>query len=192
MQAHPNPAHRQQVLRWAQNLMERGFYVLDTETTGLGRRDEIVQIAIVDRDGNTAMDELVRPTIPIPFGASRVHHICDRHVEAAPDFSYIYIELSKLLAGQVVVAYNMDFDWRMLRQSSAKYGLPDIRLGRRDCAMKQYARYKGIRSGRRRGYSWHKLGDAVAQEGCQVVNAHNALGDAQMTLTLIQRMAQMG
>ena len=188
MAFHPNPEHRRQALRWAQDLMKRGFYVLDTETTGLGKHDEIVQIAIVDQDGKTALNELIKPTIPIPSSASRVHGIYDRDVEDAASFRDIYIRLSKLLAGQTVIAYNMDFDWRMMRQSGAKYGLPDIQMGRRGCAMKQYARYKG--TGGRRGYKWHKLCNAVDQEGLEVIDAHNALGDARMTLALIQKMAE--
>lgn len=191
---HPNPKHRRQARRWAQDLMKRSFYVLDTETTGLGKHDEIVQIAIVDQDDEKALNELIKPTIPIPPGASKVHGIYDRDVEYARNFSAIYTALSKLLAGQIVIAYNMDFDRRMLRQSGAKYGLPEIRMNwdrdmSQHCAMKQYARYKGKKTNWKRGYKWHRLGNAVDQEGLPVVDAHSALGDAQMTLKLIRKMA---
>ena len=192
MISHPNPAHRQQARQWAQNLMNSRFFVLDTETTGLGKQDEIVQIGIVDKDGRAVIDELVKPTIPIPFGASKVHGIYDSDVENAPNFSDIYTELSKLLAGQVVLAYNMTFDWRMLQQSGDKYGLPNIRTHKQDrhCAMRQYAQYKGQRRKGWRGYKWHRLGSAVDQEGLEVKDAHNALGDARMTLALIRKMAE--
>ena len=192
MISHPNPAHRRQARQWAQDLMNSGFYVLDTETTGLGKQDEIVQIGIVDKKGNPVMDELVKPTISIPFGASKVHNIYDRDVENAPNFKDIYAELSKLLAGQVVIAYNMTFDWRMLQQSGDKYGLPNIRIRKQDrhCVMIQYAQYKGQRRKGWRNYKWHRLGIAVAQEGLQVKDAHNALGDARMTLALIRKMAE--
>ena len=195
MISHPNPAHRQRVQQWAQSLMARGFYVLDTETTGLGKQDEIVQIGIVDQNGKTAMDELIKPTISIPPGASRVHGIYYSDVENAPYFKDIYAELSKLLAGQVVIAYNMKFDWRMLEQSRGKYGLPEIRMNwdsdiNLHCAMRQYAQYRGQRRKGWRGYKWHRLGNAVVQEGLEVVDAHNALGDARMTWALIQKMAE--
>ena len=190
MISHPNPAHRQQVQQWAQDLMNSRFYVLDTETTGLGKQDEIVQIGIVDKKGEMVMDELIKPTIPIPFGASKVHDIYDSHVEDAPDFKDIYTELSKLLAGQVVIAYNMKFDRRMLEQSGAKYGLPEIRANWEKCAMRQYAQYKGQRRKGWRSYKWHRLGNAIDQEGLEVKDAHNALGDARMTLALIQKMAE--
>ena len=190
MISHPNPAHRQQARQWAQNLMNSRFFVLDTETTGLGRQDEIVQIGIVDQDDNPVMDELIKPTIPIPFGASKVHGIYDSHVEDARNFKDIYTELSKLLAGQVVLAYNMKFDRRMLEQSGAKYGLPEIRANWEECVMIQYAQYKGQRRKGWRSYKWHRLGNAIDQEGLEVKDAHNALGDARMTLALIRKMAE--
>ncbi len=190
MVGHRNPRHQQEVVQWAQTLMRRdNFYVLDTETTGVGKGDEIVQLGIVDKHGNTIMNQLIKPTVSIPQGASGVHGIYDTDVEDAPTYKEIYIELSKLLAGQIVIAYNMDFDWRMLQQSSAKYRLPDIRTGKRDCAMKQYAKYNGKWNGKRRSYVWHKLGNAAALEGIVVENAHDAIGDVRMTLALIQIMA---
>ena len=195
MTFHPNPAHHRKACQWAQSLMTRGFYVLDTETTGLGKQDEIVQIGIVDQDGKTAIDELIKPTIPIPFGASKVHGIYDRDVEQASNFSAIYTALSKLLAGQMVIAYNMTFDRRMMRQSGDKYALPEIRMNwnhdmSQHCAMRQYAQYRGQRRKGWHGYKWHRLGNAVAEEGLEVVDAHNALGDARMTLALIRKMAE--
>ena len=59
----------------------------------------------------------------------------------------------------------MDFDWRMLQQTTSRFRLPPVRIGKRDCAMKQYARFKGIRHSNGRNYVWHKLGAAIKQEG---------------------------
>lgn len=187
---HFHPAHRRQAIQWAQNLTRRPYFVLDTETTGLSASDEILQIGIVDSDGATVLNQLIKPTIPIPSGASAIHGFTDRDVADAPSFKQVYIRLSTLLAGQVVVAYNMDFDWRMLQQTAARYSLPDLRLGKRHCAMKQYARFKGVRQNNGRNYVWHKLGNALRQEGLLVAKAHDALDDARMTLALINKMAE--
>lgn len=192
MTRHFHPAHRRQAVQWAQNLIAHPFYVLDTETTGLGPADEIVQIAILDGAGAAVMHQLIKPTIPIPPVASAVHGIRDVDVAGAPSFKDIYIRLSALLAGQVIVAYNMDFDWRLLHQTASRYGLPAMRTGKRGCAMKQYAKFKGVRHSSGRNYVWHKLGVAVAQEGLQAAKAHDALDDARMTLSLIRKMAASG
>ena len=192
MTRHFHPAHRRQAIQWAQLLLARQFYVLDTETTGLGKADEIVQIAIVDKYGSPAMNQLIKPTVAIPPPAAAIHGIYDADVADAPTFKAIYIKLSALLAGEVVIAYNMDFDWRMLQQTGARYRLPDVRMGKRDCAMRQYARFKGLRKSNGRNYVPHKLGNAVAQEGLQVLRAHDAFDDCRMTLALIQKMAESG
>ena len=190
MTRHFNPAHRRQAAQWAQQLLNHRFYVIDTETTGLGPHDEIIQIAIINEQGRTMMDQLVKPLAPITPGAARVHGISEDHLADAPAFRRLYIPLSKLLAGATVVAYNMDFDWRMLQQTVARSGLRDIRIGKRDCAMKQYAKFKGKRHDGGRAYTWHKLSQAMLQEGLSVSRAHSALGDAQMTLSLIRTMAE--
>ncbi len=189
MTRHFHPAHRRQSIQWARNLLAHPFYVLDTETTGLGNEDEIVQIGIVDRDGVALMNQMIKPTIPIGRGAAAVHGISDGDVSGAPSFARVYSKLSALLAGQAVVAYNMDFDWRMLQQTTARYRLPPVRIGKLNCAMQQYARFKGLRKSNGRNYVWHKLGNAARQEGIEIRRAHDALDDARMTLALIHKMA---
>ncbi|QPC82428.1 3'-5' exonuclease [Phototrophicus methaneseepsis] len=186
--ANPNPRDKEKVQAWAIELLETGFYVLDTETTGLGKQDEIVQIGIVDQHGHTIVNSLIKPTQPIPYGASAIHGIYDKDVISAPDFADLYVSLSSTLAGMPMVAYNVDFDWRMLVQSAGRFGLPPLRTGMRHCAMKQYARYKGQKNANG-SYRWHKLAVAAKQERIKVENAHDALGDCRMTLALIYKMA---
>ena len=185
-----NPSHRRQAAQWARDLFTRDFFVLDTETTGLGQDAEIVQIGIVNAAGDAVMNQLVKPSAPIPAGATRVHGIRDSDVADAPAFARLYIRLSSMLAGEAVVGYNMDFDWRMLQQTASRYRLPDIRIGRRECAMKQYAKFKGKRGQGGRGYTWHKLVNAAKQEGIAPLDAHDALADARMTLAILRKMAE--
>ena len=189
MTRHYHPSHRRQAIQWARNLLAHSFYVLDTETTGLGKRDEILQIGIIDGGGAVRVNQLIKPTVPIGAGAKAVHGIGEADVTDAPRFKGIYIQLSTLLAGQTVVAYNMDFDARMLEQTARAFGLPPLRLGKADCAMKQYARYKGARKSNGRGYIFHKLAEAARQERLELSPSHDALDDARATLALIRKMA---
>ncbi|MCY4465580.1 MAG: 3'-5' exonuclease [Chloroflexi bacterium] len=190
MTRHYHPAHRRQAIQWARSLMTRDFLVLDTETTGLGAADQIVEIAIIDQAGAARIHQRVKPSIPIPPAATRIHGIRDMDIADAPTFRQIYIKLSVLLAGQIVVAYNMDFDWRLLQQTASVYNLPEPRVIKRDCAMKQYARYKGERNPNGRNYRSHKLSIAAHREGLPARDAHTSLGDARMTLALLRKMAE--
>jgi DNA polymerase III subunit epsilon len=181
---------RATAVRWAQEILQQtNVYILDTETTGTSKRDEVVQIGIIDTQGAVVMDTLVRATIPMTSGASAVNGITDDLLADAPTYADLYVALSSALAGGTLIAYNVSFDWRMLEQTRARYRLPALRVKHRDCAMKRYATYRGVRRGRN-GYRWHKLTQAVAHEQLTVTDAHTALGDVKMTLALIRKMAE--
>jgi DNA polymerase III subunit epsilon len=185
---HPHPEVRQQVRLWARELFRQpNFYTMDTETTGLGGDDRIVQIGIIDKHGATVLDTLVQPGRAVPPDVTRIHGITDAMLVDAPTIADLYGALSGVLAGADVVAYNMDFDWRMLLQSLN--GLPAPRVRAQHCAMKQYARYAGALSRRYGDYRWHKLAVACAQESIRVQDTHSALGDVRLTLALLQTMA---
>jgi DNA polymerase-3 subunit epsilon len=185
---HPNPRDREQARLWARHLLAQpNFYVLDTETTGITADDRIVQIGMVDRHGTAVMDVLVNPLRAIPPEVSLIHGISDADVRHKPDISEYYIQLSSLIAGQALVVYNLDFDWRMLEQSLAPFPLPNPKS--KSCAMKEYARFWGER-GQKGGYRWQKLSQAAFQQGIAVQGAHSAIGDVRMTLALIHKMAE--
>ncbi|MDQ7036287.1 MAG: 3'-5' exonuclease [Anaerolineae bacterium] len=187
---HTNPRDKAAVVKWAQDLLQlSNFYVLDTETTGVSKQDQICQIGIIDKNGDVVLDTLVKPTVRISSGASAVNGISDKMVKDAPTLMDVYTDISSMLAGSTLIAYNMDFDWRMLKQSVGVYKMPMFRVTKKECAMKQYAKYRGVLNSKRRGYRWHKLTDAADYEKLLVANAHTALGDVIMTLELIKKMA---
>ena len=59
---------------WAQWVLSTpGIVIIDTETTGIGPCDEVIELAVLDTHGRVLLDTLVRPTCPIDPGAARVH-----------------------------------------------------------------------------------------------------------------------
>lgn len=173
---------RQKAAEWARQILQNeAALILDTETTGLGYRDQIVEIAVIDISGQTLMDQLIKPTIPIPPESSRIHGITDADVANAPTFADIHQELSDLAQNRLIVIYNADYDTRMIRQSARAAGLepgngPDIRA---DCAMLWYAQWFGDWNDYHGDYRWQKLRGGN----------HRALGDCLATLALIKKMA---
>ncbi len=110
---------------WARDLFRRDDWVLlATETTGLDGDAEIIDLALLDRDGAVLLDTLLRPQRPIPPVVSRVHGLYDHHVRAAPTFPAIWLRLRALLDGRTLIAYNVAFDARLLRQTAARHGIP--------------------------------------------------------------------
>jgi len=180
------PSDRDQARQWAQQLLARGdFLVLDSETTGLGGDAEIVQIAIIDPQGRTLLDTLVRPVRPIPMDATHIHGITNERVADSPTFADIAPQLRTLLSGETVVIYNSDFDVRLMEQSAQARGLTyeiPIFSGEYQDAMEEYSAWCGEWSQYRGNYRWQRLpgGD------------HTALGDARACLAIIKRMADEG
>jgi DNA polymerase III epsilon subunit-like protein len=180
---------RQDVITWARQMVEESeTLILDTETTGLDANDEVIQLAIVDMHGNVLLHTFVRPTVPIGTEARAIHGIPDEVLAEAPYFSNLHDTIALLLGNRSVLAYNADFDRRLLAQTCAKYGLPPLAVAEWDCVMERYARFWGEHSdtGQHKPQS---LSHACAQQGINVHRHHEAVHDCLLTLELIKAMA---
>lgn len=79
---------------------------------------------MIDTTGNERFQSLCRPENPIPITATRVHNITDRMVADAKAWSDIHGTVKKLFKrAEYVLAWNADFDERMLRQTAERYEL---------------------------------------------------------------------
>lgn len=180
----------QTVLDRVRRLMQQEPIYLDTETTGLGEHDEIVEIAILNHDGTVLLSTLVKPTIPIPPDAMRLHGITEAMVANARDFVQVWPEAAAIIANRPLVIYNAQYDLRMLRQSARAHRLPIDLPSNTFCAMELYAAFYGEWDDYRRSYRWHKLGNAAKQCGIQLPkNLHRATADAEITRQIMLFMA---
>jgi DNA polymerase-3 subunit epsilon len=144
-----------------------GCLILDTETTGLGNNDEIINIAIIDHLGNVLLNEYVMPTVAIHPKATEVHGLTLETLQKknAKPWAEVSQQVMKVLtASDPVVMYNASFDARMLAQG----GIQGVSA---ECLMKLRAAIEGLTT---------KLdgGD------------HSALGDCFATLDLMRRLAE--
>jgi DNA polymerase-3 subunit epsilon len=177
---------REESRRWARKLLERSDWaILDTETTGLDGAAEIVQVAVLAPDNTTLIDTLVRPHSRIPFDAVAIHGITDAMVAEAPHYPIVHPRLLDVLQGRLIVAYNAQFDQRMLRQTALSHRLANL-PSQWDCAMEQYSRFVGQWSSRRGSYAWVPLPRPDAPPGYK----HQAIDDCRATLAVIRRMAR--
>jgi DNA polymerase III epsilon subunit-like protein len=183
---------RQDVITWARQVVEQsGTLILDTETTGLDANDEVIQLAIVDMHGNVLLHTLVRPTVPVGMEARVIHGITDEVLAEAPSFSNLYDTIAVLLGNRSVLAYNADFDRRILAQTCTKYGLPPFEVAAWDCVMERYASFWGERS--KSGHDKpQSLSTACMQQGIDVHGHHDAVKDCLLTLALIKAVAVAG
>ena len=174
----------------------QNFIVLDTETTGLGYGSEIVEIAIIDHLGNSLLNTRIRPVYSIPDDAAAVHGITDRDVLDAPLWTAIRGAIRGILTERDVIIYNAQYDVKMLRSSDGVHQIKEAidlftspwDIARYHCAMLAYAEYLGDWNDYHRSWRWHKLTSAMHQQSLPFRDAHSALGDCQMTLSLMNHI----
>jgi DNA polymerase-3 subunit epsilon len=184
-----NPAVRQRAIETAKKVVAARPVYLDTETTGLERSDEIVEISIIDDDGAVLFQSLVKPSQPIPPSATAIHGITNQEVQSARAWPLIWPQVRSVLFGRLVVIYNEEFDVRLMQQSHAKYKLPWKDKFNTFDLLKLYAEFRGEWNSARRSYRYFSL-DA-AGKACQISlpNAHRATADTLLTRALMHYIA---
>jgi DNA polymerase-3 subunit epsilon len=151
------------------------FLVLDTQTTGLGENDEIIEIAVTSNlDGKTLLNTLVRPTVPISNDATMIHGITNEIVEKGQPWSDVYKQLCDIVANKILLIYNADFDLSMIQQTCLAHNIDAPNFKSR-CMMELYATY--IDSER-----WYSLEEAIEHR-----MPHKSLDRCFALLLLIQK-----
>lgn len=163
---------------------------LDTETTGTDSQAQIIEIAVIDLQGNVLVNALVKPTVPVGAEAEAITHISNAMLENAPSFMGIWKQLQRTLQCRNVIAYNAAFDLRMLMQSMLLYGECSFpAFASVTCAMQLFSAFAAV-PGRYGTYKWHKLGEAADMLRIPPdFTLHRALAD---TVTLRNIMLAMG
>lgn len=181
--SHPNPEHKNQVIEWARSVLSNAsvYAILDTETTGLGKKDVIIQIAAIDPKRNVLLDTLVKPTSrkTIAKEATVVHGIAMDMLREEPTFEFVYPKLRKIMNERNLVIYNAAFDTRIITQTAVYEGIPEDFKVTGECAMLVYSAFVGDWSDYHENYTYQKLPS---------IN-HTALGDCYATLDIIEKMA---
>jgi len=150
--------------------------VFDTETTGISREDEVIQISAaeyVEGKLTGTFDRYVIPSCPISPGAEEVHHLSLPFLRehgvapcAALDAFFAFLGSDVLL-----VAHNIRFDLRMLANSCRKAAYEASPEGVAFCDTLALARRLVP------GQEHYRLGFLIDALGLAGSNSHNALDD---------------
>jgi len=183
---------RDRIRRWAQGILaaDERWMILDTETTGFGNSDDIIEVAAITPRGEVLINTLIRPGRPIPREITQITGIADHMVAGSPRFRAAWEQsLAGPLRQRGIIAYNAPFDVRMLRQNIQRHCGMLWEPPGSDCLMRAYASFRGERQSSG-GYRSHKLSVACAHMGIAHDHAHRALDDCLVSARLLQAMAQ--
>jgi len=112
-------------------------YVFDTETTGSGEHDQVIEAAVLRIDNpvnwqvTAEWGQRFRPSVPISLGALATHHIFEEELVKKQPSEEFKVPLDT----QYIVGHNVDFDWRMAGSPDvkrictlalARFALPDL------------------------------------------------------------------
>ena len=96
---------------------------LDTETTGLGPYDVVVEVAVIGSNGEPLFNSLARPGRPVQVIATAVHGLTESMLQDAPAWPTLWPTLQNLLRNTTILAWNAAFDLRLLRQTCDRHDL---------------------------------------------------------------------
>lgn len=172
---------------WAsQRLADASTVILDLESTGLLREDsetEIAQICIIDLQGRSLFNMLLKPSQPMSDKVISIHHISNEQVLNQPIFPQVAKMISFVLKGKHVVAFNAEFDWSLLVHMFKKYDLPKPEVSGISCAMDRYSEWCGEWNTKRDGFKWQRLPNFTGDA------SHDAYNDCRNTLKVMEKMA---
>ena len=172
--------------------------IFDSETTGVGMMDEIIEIGIINAEtGEVLMDTYLKPSKTIPQEAINIHGITNEMVADAPTWAEVQPQLLEIIFDKHLYAYNVDFDRRLFLQTAGIHGTnKNIIEYYRDehqfapCAMLWYAEFYGDWNDYRQNYKWQKLTTAAIQQQVDFsdLTAHRAVSDCEITRRLILKV----
>jgi DNA polymerase III subunit epsilon len=171
---------RNKAIQWAKSIIDspNDYYILDTETTGL-ESPEIIQLGIIDLNGNTIINQRFNPKSQVTEGASNIHGMTNHSLQNEPPFDSIIDCLQELVFTRQLLVYNFPFDQEALMVTFRDWGY-DYPTVKGECVMQWYSQFVGEWNDYRGGYRWQKLpgGD------------HSAIGDCKATLEVIKGIAE--
>lgn len=169
---HPDLKARRRVRHLARRWLDRQTgLIVDTETTGLGKLDQVIELAVIDIRGRCHYAQRFRPTIEIHPAAARVHGISHDDLERCPLAADCATEVRSVLDSGPILSYHAAFDHKLMVQT---FGA-DVVPGPWFCLMDMARRWTGVER-------HQKL------EG----GNHSALGDCWAALRLLHLIAGTG
>ena len=150
------------------------FVVLDTETTGFGRSAEVLELAIVDGEGDVLWDERYDTVwTPTWEQAQEIHGISPEDVMEKPVLWEDMAEIRQLLKGKTVLIFNRAYDEGIM---------PDgiTTASNKLCVMKAFKQFTGSKK-----YNLLLASD-MAGYIFPEEDRHSAVGDCKATWAVVE------
>lgn len=166
--------------------LPKDFVLLDTETTGTSGTDEVVELGILDKEGNEIYHSMFEPVKQMSFRAAQISGISQARLEGAPKFKDEWPKIKEIINGRPIMAHNIPFDKRLMIQTAQRYGVSrdEAELMFKDCidSIHIVKRYAG-----------HSMKLCLWAEKLGVIDEqkHRATYDCLMMVQVLDKMSKM-
>ena len=165
--------------------------IVDTETTGLGKTDEILQLSVIDGLGNVLWDRYYRPLNHTSwYYAQKVNHISPEFVADKPNIAEDSAEIISLFREyELVLGYNTKFDLRMLANNIQQFNELEINSEDVHNLYRKYETENLVPH-----LEKHDLGSVSSFLGFvteENESMHNSLTDVKATLFIYKKILQV-
>ncbi len=153
------------------------YLYIDTETTGLDLNDdELLRVSVISDECDCLFNTYVKPVHKTQWPlAQDLNGISPNMVQNASCKEEVMRQLSEIIRGKHVVAYNMRFDQSFLR--GAIENAESLH-----CCMEAYAEHVGIFDESKNHWHWHSLKVAVNDVNKDFeFSPHDSLDDCRAT-----------
>lgn len=157
------------------------YCIIDIEGNGAAyRKESIIEIAIFRYNGHEITDQffsLINPESEITPFVQKLTGITPKMVKTAPKFHEVAKRVIEITAGTTMVGHNVEFDYRMVRQSFKRLGY-NFELETLDTIALSRQIFPDEES--------YSLGKLCRSLGVPHADHHRASGDARATLELFK------
>lgn len=160
------------------------FVVLDTETTGLYKDDEVIELSVIDELGRELYHSLFKPEKKMGEAALRVTGLDNPMLENEPLFKDEWKNIKQAVGEKKILGHNISYDYRITLATAKRYGINEneVKSLFHDCIDSKEIAKKYLRSrSYKLAYLCKKLGITESQK-------HRATYDCLQTLQMLRRL----
>jgi DNA polymerase-3 subunit epsilon len=96
------------------------FVVVDTETTGLGQNDEVVELSVLDSNANELYHSFFEPKVEVNYQAAQVTGLTNEKLVGQPKFADEWPKIKEAIGAHLIAGHNLQFDRRLMQQTLEK------------------------------------------------------------------------
>lgn len=167
------------------NLHLENCVILDTETTGLYRDDEVIELSVIDMLGRELYHSLYCPQKKIALSASRVNGITNPMLKDEPLFKDEWEAIKEAVGHRRIIGHNIEFDYRITLSTAKRYHIPEseVMMLFRDRIDSRLIAKKYIKNAEN-----YKLSTLCTMFGITDPQKHRATYDSLMTLQFLRAL----